>query len=234
MGLWFDSRDDWMATPYALIALEEVSSTQDVAAVRAAGVPLLVVAVRQSAGRGRLGRTWETAPRALAASLAVRPRGWPVDAFPRISLVAALAACTVLERGVAAKWPNDLVRDDAKVAGLLAEASGPQIVIGLGVNLWWPDAPPGIGALFEEDPGPDVHRRLAERWADDLLERLAAGPGAWGRAEYRSLCRTIGRTIRWKPEGEGVARDVDDAGRLVVDTRRGEVRLSSGEVWEVR
>ena len=223
-----------MATPYALIELEDIQSTQDEAFARAQQAPVLVVAARQSAGRGRLGRGWQTAPRAVAASLAVRPTGWNPGQFPRLSLVAALAGRVALGEDIACKWPNDLVRAETKMAGLLLEAAGDLVVIGLGVNLWWPDAPIGFGSLFENDPSRDAGVDLAARWCDDLLARIARGPERWGREEYRNACSTIGRDIRWRPEGTGVVRDIDEQGRLVVETATGDLRLSSGEVWEIR
>jgi BirA family biotin operon repressor/biotin-[acetyl-CoA-carboxylase] ligase len=223
-----------MATPYALIVLEDIESTQDEAMARAQRSPVLVVAGRQSAGRGRLGRRWETAPRAIAASLAVRPSGWDTTEFARLSLVAALAGRTALGDEVGCKWPNDLVRAGAKVAGLLLETSGDLVVIGLGVNLWWPDPPNGAGGMFPSDPGPEMAVDLARRWCDDLLARIERGPDRWGHEEYRRACRTIGREIRWQPDGAGAAIDVDEEGRLVVQTGAGEIRLSSGEVWEIR
>ncbi len=223
-----------MATQYALILLEGIQSTQDEAIARADQAPLLVVAGRQSAGRGRLGRRWENAPRAMAASVAVRPQGWQEAELARLSLVAALAGRSALGEEVFFKWPNDLVRDGAKIGGLLLEASGDLVVIGLGVNLWWPDPKPGVGSLCATDPGPDAMVELSTRWCEDLLNRITHGPGRWGRNEYRRACRTIGRDIRWHPDGAGRAIDVDEEGRLVVQTESGAIALSSGEVWSVR
>jgi BirA family biotin operon repressor/biotin-[acetyl-CoA-carboxylase] ligase len=223
-----------MATPYVSIVLEDIPSTQDAAAARAVDAPVLVVAARQSAGRGRGGRRWETAPRALAASVAVRPDGWDGAQFPRLSLLAGLSARAVLGENIDCKWPNDLLQGGAKVAGLLLEAAGDLVVIGLGVNLWWPDPPQGFGSLFDADPGPGAAIDLASRWCEDLLARLERGPSAWGHEEYRLACRTIGRPVRWEPEGIGLAIDVDPDGRLVVETESGRVSLSSGEVFEVR
>ena len=170
----------------------------------------------------------------MAASLAVRPSGWQTEQFGRLSLVAALAGRSVLDEDIACKWPNDLVRGRDKIAGLLLEASDDLVVIGLGVNLWWPDPPAGIGSLFTRDPGPEVIVDLANQWCVDLLARIQHGPARWGRKEYLRWCQTIGHNIRWHPDGTGVARDVDDDGRLVVDIGTGHVRLASGEVWEVR
>jgi len=223
-----------MATPYALVVFEDIPSTQDEATARAGDAPVLVVADRQSAGRGRSGRRWETAPRAMAASLAIRPSAWHTAAFGRLSLIAALAGRAVLGDDVACKWPNDLLREGAKVAGLLLEAVGDLVVVGLGVNLWWPDPPAGFGGMFETDPGPGLAVGLASRWCEQLLARIERGPEEWGREEYRQACGTIGRAIRWHPDGAGIARDIDEEGRLVVETGSGLIRLSSGEVWEVR
>jgi len=228
-----------MATPYALVTLDQAPSTQDEALARAGETPVLVVAGRQSAGRGRYGRRWENAPRAVAASLAIRPTGWPADGRGRLSLVAALAGRSVLAdtmgpgNEVTTKWPNDLLHGDLKIAGLLLEAAGDVVAIGLGVNLWWPEPPVGVGAVFATDPGPSAVVEIATRWCADLLERIDRGAEDWGRDEYRRLCRTIGREIRWRPKGSGTAVDVDDLGRLVVETATGRVRLASGEVWEV-
>jgi BirA family biotin operon repressor/biotin-[acetyl-CoA-carboxylase] ligase len=145
-----------------------------------------------------------------------------------------LAGRRVLGERFTCKWPNDLMQDNAKVAGLLLEAVDDLVVIGLGVNLWWPDPPAGYGALCQDDPGPEVRVDLAVRWCDDFLARVSRGPEDWGRAEYRSYCGTINRAIRWQPDGSGIARDIDEQGRLVVETESGSIALASGEVSEVR
>ncbi len=223
-----------MDTPYVSIVMEDIPSTQDAAVAHAHNAPVLVVTARQTAGRGRAGNRWETAPRAIAASLAVRPHGWESSQFPRLSLVAALSARSVLGQTIACKWPNDLLKGEAKVAGLLLEAVGDLVVIGLGVNLWWPDPPPRFAGLLDKDPGPDFGPEVASRWCDDLLVRIEGGPIHWGREEYRRACGTIGRPIRWNPSGSGLAIDVDCDGQLVVETDSGRVNLSSGAVWEIR
>lgn len=221
-----------MATRYALTTLNEVTSTQDEARSRHRGKPLLVVAGRQRAGRGRSGRRWENAPRAVAASLAFTP-DWPRLTWPRLSLTAGLAARDV--SGFDLKWPNDLMVGGRKTGGLLAESGEDLVVVGLGINLWWPDAPSDFGALYGDDPGPETGVELAGRWADALLSRVDRGPDDWGIEEYRVACTTIGRHIRWEPGGEGVAVDVADDGRLVVETSGGRrIELASGEVREIR
>ncbi|MFQ5967469.1 MAG: biotin--[acetyl-CoA-carboxylase] ligase [Acidimicrobiia bacterium] len=226
-----------MATPYALHRVARTGSTQDDARELATKEPVLVIADEQTEGRGRSGRRWETAPRALATSLAWRPN-WPRSAWARLSLVAGLAARETLrevfdvEAGI--KWPNDLVTDDGKVAGLLVEVSDDLPVAGLGVNLWWPDAPDGHAGLMVTDPGSGIVQHLAEAWAQRVLARTELPAHEWGRAEYEQHCLTLGQVVRWQPRGTGKAVGVAEDGALIVETEEGVQRLSVGEVWELR
>jgi BirA family transcriptional regulator, biotin operon repressor / biotin---[acetyl-CoA-carboxylase] ligase len=230
-------------TPYALLGAETTASTQDEARRRYAGRPLLLVAARQTAGRGRRGRAWEEATRALAATLAFRPP-WPEEAWPRLTLVAGLAACRALGEAVRLEWPNDLVAGGAKVGGLLTEVADGVVAVGLGANLYWPEPTvEGAGGLWAEDPGPEAAPRLAAAWAEDLLARVAAGPGRWGRDEYTALCATLGREVTWVPTGReamgetagrGRAVALAESGGLVVETAGGRRVLHAGEVHTVR
>ena len=123
-----------------------VGSTQDVAreaVAKGTDLPALVVAQRQSSGRGRRGRRWVHAPGGLAFTVAVKlppdaPAAWP-------TMAAALGAARAIEAhtGVALgiKWPNDLVHGGRKVGGVLAEAHGPRSLVGVGLNV---NAAPGV------------------------------------------------------------------------------------------
>ena len=197
----------------------EVDSTNRVLADLArAGAPdgVVVGAEHQTAGRGRRGRTWEAPPGAsLLVSVLLRP------APALVTLAAGLAAAGACEAvagvTVGLKWPNDLMVGEAKVGGILAEAVAGAAVVGLGVNLAW--APPGAARL-----GTDVDRRA-------LLNAYLTGLDAPGDvlARYRDRCTTLGRRVRVElPDEafEGVATDVDDAGRLVVEGRP----ISAGDV----
>ena len=222
-----------MATPYSLQYYDEVTSTQDVAAAGLAGDPLLVVAGRQTEGRGRSRRTWESAPRAMAASLAFHP-SWGVGSWPRIPLVAALAAADALGPGISLKWPNDVLRGEEKLGGILAEGSEEVLVVGCGLNLWWPDAPKGVGARWADDPGPDAVLTTATAWVDRFLDRLSSQPEHWGRTEYLALSATVGRTVTWEPGGRGMAIDIGEDGSLIVETGIGIQRLIGGEIRHLR
>jgi BirA family biotin operon repressor/biotin-[acetyl-CoA-carboxylase] ligase len=220
-----------MATPYVVIDLVSAASTQDEARDRFGNEPTLVIARVQSAGRGRGGHEWVHAPRALATSMAFQP-AWPPDRWGPLPLVAGLAARDAAG-DLRLKWPNDLMSGDRKVGGILAEADDDVVVIGLGLNLWWPDPLDGAGALHEEDPGADAAVPLARRWAARLLERIEAGPDGWGRDEYTSYCTTVGREISWEPGGRGTATGIAPDGALVVETSAGRIELRSGEVRSV-
>jgi len=227
-----------MTPGYAAVHLEAVASTQDEARARFAKTPILVTARRQDAGRGRFGRVWESAPRAVAASIAFRP-SWESAAWGRISLVGGLAAANLIETAggppISLKWPNDLIdRHGRKLGGLLGEIEGGSVVIGLGINLFWPDPPAGIGAVLELDPGVEVPIRMAEQWADNLFERLAVPPAAWGREEYTGRCSLLGEEVRWEPDQTGIAIDIGPDGELVVDQGGSRRSLLSGEVRTLR
>ncbi len=140
-----------VATAQRVMVVEECASTQDVAAEVAAGKPgLLVVAMRQSGGRGRLGRAWHHSEKGLAATFVLPGE---IDSG-RLSMVVGLAACTACAMAIGApgrvglRWPNDVVERAAagrKVCGVLIEKRGGVHLVGIGVNVLqgeadWPEA----------------------------------------------------------------------------------------------
>lgn len=216
-----------MDTPYSLVRLEEVESTQDEARRRFDGTPVLVIADRQSAGRGRSGAGWVNAPQAAAISLCFSLPAQPLTTIP---LTAGVAAAEVI--GSTLKWPNDLERGGRKLGGILSETSGGVVVVGLGLNIWWPDPPDGIGSLSSEPPEGDEAARLGEGWAQGFL-RLLEDP-TWPRDRYDKLCLTVGQEIAWEPSGRGRATSIDGDGALLVETTDGMTRLTSGTVSHIR
>lgn len=221
-----------MATPPNVVHLEAVGSTQDEAASRFDGQPLLVTATHQDAGRGRAGVEWLNADRTLAASLAMRPE-WPSARLPTLTLVAGLAVLDVLPPRVALDWPNDVVVGDEKVGGLLTEMSDGVLRVGFGLNVFWEDPPVGMAAMHDHDPGVEHVRTVAERWGAALVARVVHGPD-WGRDEYAARCRTLGRRVTWEPDGAGTAVGIGPDGALLVHTADGPLALRSGEVRRVR
>jgi BirA family biotin operon repressor/biotin-[acetyl-CoA-carboxylase] ligase len=194
------------------------------------GVPdgTLVTAEEQWAGRGRQGRSW-TAPRgrALLCSLVVRepPRLLPLAAGVAVAELAGPAA--------AVKWPNDVLLDGRKVAGILVEGRPQEgwAVLGIGVN---------VAIRVEHLPaelrdragGLGRSREAIEPALTELLERLelwlAAPPPAVLTA-LRERDVLHGRPVRWEG-GHGHGGGIDEQGRLVVVTANGRRALEAGEV----
>jgi BirA family biotin operon repressor/biotin-[acetyl-CoA-carboxylase] ligase len=217
-----------MATPYFQFRHEEVTSTQDLARAGLGRLPIVVIARRQTGGRGRSGAEWVTAPQALAVSAAYREEG--ADRRP-ISLLAGIAAVRTVD-GVVLKWPNDVMVDEVKVGGILVERAGPEVVVGLGLNLWWPDPPPPTGSLFGDDPGPEAHARIGALWAAELLALIDAED--WPADEYRASCATLGREVEWEPEGRGLAVGIAEDGGLIVEDDDGTRVLNAGAIRHLR
>jgi BirA family transcriptional regulator, biotin operon repressor / biotin---[acetyl-CoA-carboxylase] ligase len=226
---------------------EEIDSTNRYLLDRArAGAPegLVAVAGHQTAGRGRMGRTWE-APKGsgLLISVLLRPRLEDED-LHLVTLSLALAARSLcLERGVEPrlKWPNDLVVGEEKLGGILAESlPDPRaLVVGLGLNVSW--SPPGATSLSEQSPTVGTPADLVDRLLFHFEARLSQLDGRDGPRmtleEYRKVSATIGRDVSVSLVGEtilGRALDVNDHGHLLVDLD-GAVRIiTAGDVVHLR
>lgn len=217
-----------MATPYLQFWEEEVSSTQDLARARLDSLPVVVAARRQTSGRGRSGAVWDTAPRALAVSVALHVSDDDQRPFSSMAGVAAARAMG----GLTLKWPNDMIAGGGKAGGILVERSSQVVVVGMGVNLWWPDAPVGVSSLRDTDPGDEAHAPIAGLWAAELLALV--GAEGWPLEEYRRLCETVGREITWDPDGTGRAVDIDPSGGLIVEMDGRREVITSGAVSHVR
>jgi len=216
---------------------------------------IVAVAEHQSAGRGRLGRTWEAPPGAsLLASVLLRPElaAGELHLCTAALALAARAACQAASgASVSIKWPNDLVIGDAKVAGVLAESDpgapgGPlgstAIVVGIGINLRWP-GPPGVGGTCLRDAtGVDVDRLAL---LDGVLEELSLRRGSLDvpadrqqiAEELRAQCSTLGREVRvdlGEETIEGLALDLSDEGHLVVEVAGIRREVAAGDVVHLR
>jgi BirA family biotin operon repressor/biotin-[acetyl-CoA-carboxylase] ligase len=230
----FDSSGLGMDTDYDIVHLDEVASTQDEAAsvLRRTGAPTLVVADRQSDGRGRSGRSWVPPDEAMFASFATMPE-WESRDLPIIPLLAALAIRDSLEVHtgirVDVKWPNDLLVGGAKVGGILVEGSEGGVTIGCGINLVWADPPPFAAAVLAASPRPGLSLDVARTWVDALIAMLRKGAATWPIDAYRGACVTIGERVRWDG-GDGTATDVAADGALVVVDSVGHHRVVSGDV----
>jgi BirA family biotin operon repressor/biotin-[acetyl-CoA-carboxylase] ligase len=205
----------------------------------------VAVCDEQTAGRGRLGRAWHAPPgTAILCSILLRP---PADRrLPELSLVAGMAATDAAERalGLAAqiKWPNDVMVNRRKVAGVLAEARDGAVVVGIGINVnQTRDQLPADARL------PSASLRTIDGVVRDrapilatLLERVEAHYEAWCDGGLDALYDFLGardflRGRRVTVDGaDGDAVGIDRSGRLEVDTVGGRRAFESGEVEYVR
>jgi BirA family biotin operon repressor/biotin-[acetyl-CoA-carboxylase] ligase len=177
----------------------------------------------QTAGRGRRGRAW-TSPygSGVLFSLALRP-ATPPERLPPLTLVVAEAVCDAVPVACAVRWPNDVVHDGRKLAGILAEVRDAAVVVGIGVNanLREEDLPtgarvPATSLLVASGAAVDRAELLAE-----LLAAVERRYRAFEREGFRGLERDDlrGRRVRLGAGVEGRCDGVDGEGRLVVAGR---------------
>ncbi|MGZ5418271.1 MAG: biotin--[acetyl-CoA-carboxylase] ligase [Nocardioides sp.] len=247
-------------TRWSLEVLEESPSTNAVVAGRARageGVGLVVVAEHQTAGRGRLDRTWVTPPRsALTFSVLLTPDEVPVPRWPMLPLLAGVAVVDGVRRATgldcALKWPNDVLLGDAKLAGILVERverpAGAAAVVGIGLNVSTTTAELpvetatslAVAGRPEVDRGDLLVHVLAALGEAYDAWRAAAGDGTdWVRTSYLRVCDTVGRAVRVDlPNGNvltGTASGIDADGRLEVRSVAGDTLvLGAGDVVHVR
>lgn len=213
--------------------------------------PTWIMARRQTAGRGRRGRAWSSPNGHFAATYVYRPRGTAAEAALR-SFFAANAVYEALAMNVdrdrlALKWPNDVLLDGGKVAGILLESVGTStsldwLAIGIGVNLI--DAPTNVrDAAFppiglEQAGGapmdPDEFLSLLAsnmETEERLFDTLGFDPirKNWLRRAARLGEVITARTAR--EEITGRFETIDEAGQLVLDTSKGQVRIPAAEVY---
>lgn len=215
-----------------LVVLGETGSTNDVAKERArAGAPpgLVVVADRQMAGRGRLGRVWHSPPGAGLYLSAIVPAPGVATRVPLAAAVAAARALGPWAPGLHVKWPNDvLAGDDRKLAGILCEATAGRVIVGIGVNVGHADFPAELAAtavslrMLGATPDRAV---VALALLDALDEWLPRADADWPavRSAWCQASRTIGAHVR-------TAVDLDDDGALVVEALGHRHRVVSGDL----
>ena len=214
-----------------------------------AGAPggLVVTADEQSAGRGRRGTAWFAPPGScLLYSALLRP--FAADRAPLLPLAVPIAVCeaaeTVAPVRCRLKWPNDVWVDERKVAGILVEARPDEgwAVVGVGLNvaIAEDDFPPELrdtaASLLPTEaegglpPGGALSVKTALAALNEALNRWTQAPDEEILSAYRARDALCGRRISWEG-GEGVAREIDERGHLMVEKSDGErVALGAGEV----
>lgn len=212
----------------------------------------VLVAESQTAGRGRLDRSWNAPPgTALAVSVLLRRLPDDIESRGWIPLAAGVAmsdavAAQLPRHGVALKWPNDVLVDGLKICGILAEATTDAVIVGTGVNteMTASELPVPTATSFAVlGVEVDADLLLADylRTLDGLVAdlRTAGDAATCGLHEaVSSRCATLGKDVRVLLPGErmleGTATAIDHDGRLVVHADGTEHAVSAGDVVHVR
>jgi len=245
-----------LPTAYNVVILDECGSTNDeakrLALLGEEETPdgTLVWAKSQTAGRGRRGRIWESAPGNLFFSLVLRPEV-PLARAAELGFVAALALYDALGSTIApghqayCKWPNDVLLNKSKVAGMLMETSGATgnapaewVILGIGVNIVWAPSDTEFPATCLREEGiEDVDAQLmleafgrhflqwVQRWLDDGFDPIRQNWlwRAYGKGEM--LHARVGSN-----EWTGTFTDIDETGALRIETESGTKTIAAGDV----
>lgn len=216
---------------------------------------MVLIAERQTAGRGRHGRSWSSPARAqIAFSIAVDASGQPPKAWGWLPLLTGVAVADAVRAttgiGAELKWPNDIQVGGHKLGGILAEVASPApvIVVGVGLNV-------SLTKDEAQDVAPDATSLLMlgstmlDRSAllGSILAELTARVDRWKLAggadpalvsDYRRHSATLGTRVRALLPGDreivGIATDLDRLGQLHIDTGTGVVAISAGDITHLR
>lgn len=245
-ALWEGRTGAELAALWAVPAVEVhdvIGSTNDRATDLArSGAPrgTVVLAEAQSAGRGRRGTPWQSAPNAgLWMSVILDP----ARAVPTLPLLVGLACAEGVEAAVEpvrvhvrVKWPNDLMVQDRKVGGILCEAGPHGVVVGIGINVRVPadgfDADLASSATsLETEAAKALSRMDIGREVAGRIIRGRAGGWPSAHAPFAGRDALLGRRVVTEAAGPGVARGVDAAGALVLERPDGSmIAVTSGSV----
>ena len=234
---------------YGLVRHAELDSTNSEArrlAEAGEAGPIWIIAEKQTAGRGRRGRSWETLSGNLAATLLLRPKA-SREAVGQLSFAAALAVADVAAHfapaaAITVKWPNDVLADGRKLAGILLESGtdsqGGWLAVGIGINL--AAAPEGTEfpatalAEFAGAPSPDdALALLAARFAH-WYDAWMSGGFETLRAAWLARAGGLGLPIRARLPHEtrhGVFEGIDGNGALLLNEQGRIHAIAAGEVF---
>jgi BirA family biotin operon repressor/biotin-[acetyl-CoA-carboxylase] ligase len=243
-----------LPAPFRLIAYETIGSTNDELkrlAREGAGEGLVITAARQTAGRGRRGRSWTSPSGNLYSSILLRPQCRAAKAA-QLGFVAALGVADAIGElapvvGLRYKWPNDLLANGKKVSGILLETemvSGDQpdfVILGIGINLVSSprDTPYPATSLAEEG----APRITPARMIAALIRHFAGWLTIWQqdgfapiREAWLGRAAGLGEPIQVRLERDtlhGRFVDLDNDGALLLDMPSGSRRVAAGEVFPV-
>lgn len=215
---------------------ERVTSTNDLAkrlAEEGASEGTAVLALEQTAGRGRLGRLWASPRGGMYLSVVLRP-ALAADRWSLLGIAVAVGSASAAESlagtPITLKWPNDLLLETRKVGGILVEAGPTFAVAGIGINAAVPPdlLPPDAASLNVELPPLVCEILRGVEHAVAMLPADAAGL----LAQWRRRSATLGRHVRvvGREEVVGIAEDIDADGALLLRTAQGVRRVLAGDV----
>jgi BirA family biotin operon repressor/biotin-[acetyl-CoA-carboxylase] ligase len=236
--------------------LEQTGSTNRDLLAKAEGLPEFYVLATdfQTAGKGRMDRSWEASPgSSVMASVLVRPSFTESSGIGWLSLMTALAisqAISALGQEARIKWPNDVLIQDKKVSGILAEAANDLscVVIGFGINVnqTATELPVETATSLLVETGGSIDRDQLLAAVIQNLKKLyfelsASGGDAEASGLREAILRssaTIGQQVTVEfPDGKkafGLAKQIDSTGRLVVETSSETLTVSAGDVLHLR
>ena len=236
--------------------LEQTGSTNKDLLARSAGLPEFFVLATdfQTAGKGRMDRSWEANPgSSVMASILLRPQFTQSSGIGWLSLLTALAITRVISNhglGPKIKWPNDVLIGEKKVSGILAEAAADLscVVIGFGINVnqSTEQLPVDTATSLSLETATEFDRdqllaAVIENIRSLYLELSTSGGDATAsglRQEILELSATVGSQVSVEfPDGKkafGLAKDIDETGRLVVSTQNETLSVSAGDVLHLR
>ncbi len=235
-----------LQSKYAISHFHTIDSTNRYA--RQLDPPHIVVAEEQQAGRGRMGRTWDSSPGGIYFSLVIYPN-CAFEAIPALPLVVAVAITNIIRAynmRAEIKWPNDVFVNGKKIAGILVELSGEtdmpgKAIIGTGINVnqkieTYPQALQQNVTSMRDSLGYPLNRliffnKMLEETTyliENLNHRMSDILDTW-----REYSCTLGQNIKIKQVGKtfyGIARDIDEKGALVLETEEGFQKIYSGDI----
>lgn len=254
--LTLDSIAGDLRYPCDLRVFEEIDSTNTYAKDIQVTMlkPLLVVADRQTAGRGRLGRSFASpGGTGIYMTIALRPT-FPLEQAPYVTMAVAVAVCRAIEKvaGVEGriKWVNDIFHQNKKICGILTEAQTnfetgkiDKLIIGIGVNCFpgsFPDEIKDIAGSIASSADAFSRGKLTAEIFNETMDMLKSLTSMQFLSEYRSKCFILGKNIRVHPSLDqnsirARAIDIDENGGLVVEYMEGSKMhqmetLTTGEV----
>lgn len=210
---------------------------------------LIIASDEQTAGKGRLGRTWKTNNGGIHFTVLIRPELSPAD-ISSVTLASGYAVCLAIRKYTGCdakiKWPNDIIINNKKVCGILTEMAAQSdrldfVAIGIGINVNHTDFPDEIKSkatsLFLET-GKKIDRndffRCVINYLDKVLSSFLVSVSLDDIQSFKKLCATIGKKVKVNRNNkiiEGTAIDITSIGELVICDNDGkEILINSGEV----